>query len=207
VAKLEIALYLAAAVTTAVAGILHLMMGPNSLGFNINNGILFIVGGIAQVFWIIPILRKWNPAWIGVGIGGTIVFIMLWVITRFPENPITGRGGGANTMAILTESFQIVFVALSIAIIVYKKKMSRVERNTLTGSVKSRKGVLILTAIVIAIILGGLLVPMFLNQGNGPPHPGGPQGQFGGPPPGNNMPPQDHKLINQEALRLPSLVL
>jgi protocatechuate 3,4-dioxygenase beta subunit len=186
--RLEVALYLAAAVTTAVGGILHLMIGPNSLGFNINNGILFIVGGIAQVFWIIPILRKWGTAWIGIGIGGTIVLIMLWVITRFPGNPITGRGGGANTTAILTESFQIAFIALSIAILVYQRKMRKVERNTLTGSLKSKRGVLILTAIVVAIILGGLFVPMFLNQGDGPPRQG-PQGQPGGPPPGNNMSP------------------
>jgi hypothetical protein len=54
------ALYVAAAVTTAIAGMLHLMMGPNSINFNVNQGILFIVGGIAQVFWIIPMIRRWS---------------------------------------------------------------------------------------------------------------------------------------------------
>jgi hypothetical protein len=56
------ALCVAAAATTAIAGMLHLMMGPNSLNFNVNQGILFIVGGIAQVFWIIPMVRRWGMA-------------------------------------------------------------------------------------------------------------------------------------------------
>ncbi|MGQ0795516.1 MAG: hypothetical protein ACT4N5_04950 [Nitrosopumilaceae archaeon] len=195
--RLEIVLYLAAATTTAVAGILHLVIGPNSRGFNINNGILFIVGGIAQVFWIIPILRKWGTTWIGIGIGGTIVLIMLWIITRFPGNPITSRGGGVNTMAILTESFQIAFVALSIVILVYQRKMHKVEETTLKGSIKKRRGTLVLTAIVIAIILGGLIIPMVLNQGEGDQRTGSPQGQFGsGPPTGNNTSPTGSQ-INQ----------
>jgi hypothetical protein len=41
-------LYVAAAITTAIPGMLHLMMGPNALGFNVNQGILFLVGGIAR---------------------------------------------------------------------------------------------------------------------------------------------------------------
>ena len=102
----SVVLYLAAAATTAIAGILHLMLGPNSLGFNINNGLLFIIGGITQVFWIIPVLRRWGMKWNFIGIGGTIVLFAIWAITRMPGNPITGRGGGVNTMAILVESFQ-----------------------------------------------------------------------------------------------------
>ena len=52
-ARLNSALYIAAAATSAIAGMLHLMFGPNNLDSNINQGILFIVGGSAQVFWII----------------------------------------------------------------------------------------------------------------------------------------------------------
>jgi hypothetical protein len=59
-ARFDSALYIAAAAATAIAGLLHLTMGPNSLNFNVNQGILFIVGGIAQVFWIIPMIRRWG---------------------------------------------------------------------------------------------------------------------------------------------------
>lgn len=205
----SVVLYLAAAATTAIAGILHLMLGPNSLGFNINNGILFIVGGIAQVFWIIPVLRRWGMKWNCIGIGGTIVLIAIWAITRMPGNPITGRGGGVNTMAILVESFEVAFIGLSIAIIIYERKMSRLEKNTLTGSVKNKRGALILTGIVVAIILGGLFVPMFLNQGNGPPRlPGGPPGEFGNAPPQSGSPPEQSTTAstNLACTLTPSLI-
>jgi len=33
-------LYYAAAAATAIAGILHLMLGPGNLGFNVNQGII-----------------------------------------------------------------------------------------------------------------------------------------------------------------------
>lgn len=207
--RLGVGLYLAAAVTTAIAGILHLMLGPNSLGFNINNGILFIVGGIAQVFWIIPTLRRWGIKWNCIGIGGTIVFIAIWAITRIPGNPITGRGGGVNTMAMLVESFEVAFIALTIAIIIYERKMRRLEKNTITGSVKSKRSVLILTAIVVAIVLGGLFVPMFLNQGNEPPRqPGGPPGQLGNPSPQSGSPLGQSQTVatSQSCTLTPSLI-
>ena len=44
------ALYYGAAAASAIAGMLHLMLGPGNLGFNVYQGILFMVGGIAQVF-------------------------------------------------------------------------------------------------------------------------------------------------------------
>jgi hypothetical protein len=124
------ALYVAAAIATAIAGMLHLMMGPNALGFNINQGILFIVGGIAQIFWIIPMVRKWGIPWYAIGIGGTIVFMAIWVITRMPGNPITGRGGPTgNPIGIAVEVFQTAFIGLAITIIVYERKERREQRH------------------------------------------------------------------------------
>ncbi len=127
-------LYVAAAATTAIAGMLHLMMGPNSVNFNVNQGILFIVGGIAQVFWIIPMITRWGILWYAIGIGGTIVFMTLWIITRMPGNPITGRGGPAgNPIAITIEVFQAAFIGLAAAIIIYeyrkKKQTQHVEKK------------------------------------------------------------------------------
>jgi hypothetical protein len=51
-------IYYAAAATTAIAGILHLIVASNIIGFNINNGIFFIVVGIAQIFWVVPMLKR-----------------------------------------------------------------------------------------------------------------------------------------------------
>lgn len=116
------ALYYAAAATTAIAGILHLIQASNSLRFNLNFGIFFIVAGIAQLFWVVPMIRRWGMPWYYVGIGGTIVLIILFVITRMPDNPITGRAGPINPMAIAIEVFQAAFIGLTVAIIVYESK-------------------------------------------------------------------------------------
>ena len=120
-------LYVAAdPTTTAIAGMLHLMMGPNSVNFNVNQGILFIVGGVAQVFWIIPTVRRWGIPWYAIGIGGTIVFMAIWIITRMPGNPITGRRGPAgNPIAITIEVFQAAFIVLTAAIIIYELRKNK----------------------------------------------------------------------------------
>jgi len=126
------ALYYGAAATTAIAGILHLIQGPNVLGFNLNFAIFFIVSGLAQLFWVLPIIRRWGLPWYYVGIGGTIVLIILFVITRMPDNPITGRGGPLSPMAIAIEVLQVAFIGLTVAIIVYERKRKQLSGKTAT---------------------------------------------------------------------------
>ena len=128
-------LYYAAAAATAIAGILHIILAPDRLGGpGTNTGILFLVGGIAQMFWALPIVRKWGKVWYGVGIGGTAVLMAIWIITRFPGNPITGRGGGANEMAIAVESLQGIFIGLAAAILVIESQMKRLDKKTASES-------------------------------------------------------------------------
>jgi hypothetical protein len=156
------------------------MMGPNSLNNNVNQGILFIVGGIAQVFWIIPMIRRRGIPWYAIGIVGTIVFMALWIITRMPDNPITGRAGPAgNPIAITIEVFQATFIGLTAAIIIYehrkkKKKKGQQEVEKSITRASGRRHVPILGGIVIAMILIGLFaLPMLIP---------GPMGGGGGPP-------------------------
>ncbi|HXV67279.1 MAG TPA: hypothetical protein VD731_08675 [Nitrosopumilaceae archaeon] len=113
-------LFYTAAATTAIAGIIHVILGIDSS--NLNSQILFLVGGAAQIFWVIPMIKKWGIPWYLIGIGGTVVFIAIWVITRMPDNPITGRGGRVSDSGILVEVFQIAFVAITIAILVFQKR-------------------------------------------------------------------------------------
>jgi hypothetical protein len=110
-------LYYAAAATTAIAGILHLMLVPNVIGRNPNSGIFFIISGIAQIFWVIPMLKKWGRTWYYIGIAGTTVLIIILVITRIPGNPITGRGGSISEMAIAIGIFQITYIIITAMII------------------------------------------------------------------------------------------
>lgn len=114
----------AASICTAIAGILHLTMLPAP---NTNMTILFLVGGIAQIFWIIPTIKRWGKAWDYVGIAGTVAFIIIWLITRMPDNPITGRAGRIGESAIIIEIFQISFIVL-LGILISKKTVSPTSR-------------------------------------------------------------------------------
>ena len=107
----------AAAGSTLIAGILHLSLVANAIDRNFNTGILFLIGGLAQVFWVLPTIRGWNKVWYYVGIGGTLTLILIWAITRFPGNPINGRGGSIGETAIAIEVFQVAFIVLSIIIL------------------------------------------------------------------------------------------
>jgi hypothetical protein len=127
-------LYYAAGATTAIAGILHLIMAPNFLNLNPNGAILFFLGGAAQVFWALPMVRRWGRVWYGVGLGGTVVFSAIWIITRFPGNPITGRGGMVNEMAVAVETMEWAFVGLAAAIIVIESRMKRMDKKTVSDS-------------------------------------------------------------------------
>src|ERR671914_2562168 len=122
----EALLYYAAAGTTAIAGILHLLLVPNIFGFNVNNAIFFLVAGIAQIFWVLPMVKRWGKTWYYIGIAGTIILIIMWVITRMPGNPITGRGGPITEMAIAIEIFQVAYVIIT-GIIIAKEGGGRIK--------------------------------------------------------------------------------
>jgi hypothetical protein len=120
-------LYYSAAATTAIAGILHLIQAPNVLDFSLNFFIFFSVAGIAQIFWVVPMIKRWGLPWYLIGIGGTIVLIALFAITRMPDNPITGRGGPVSPLGLAIEVMQAAFIGLSIVIIIYESRRKRIS--------------------------------------------------------------------------------
>jgi hypothetical protein len=70
----------------------------------------------------VPTIRQWGRIWYSIGIAGTAVFMLLWVITRIPENPITGKAGPISAEAIIIQVFQIAFIILSGIILVKSTK-------------------------------------------------------------------------------------
>jgi hypothetical protein len=129
VAKINV-LYYASAATTAIAGILHIIQASNVLGFSLYFFIFFIISGVAQLFWVVPIIRRWGLPWYYLGIGGTIVLIILFAITRMPNNPITGRGSPISPMALAIEVLQAAFIGLTAAIIIYESKRKQLSGKT-----------------------------------------------------------------------------
>ncbi|HJU13413.1 MAG TPA: hypothetical protein VJ792_03045 [Candidatus Nitrosotalea sp.] len=76
------ALTYAAAAATVIAGIMHILMAPSSITREAGEGVLFLVGGLLQVFWAVPVVKQWGRLWQAVGIGGTAVFMILWFATH-----------------------------------------------------------------------------------------------------------------------------
>jgi hypothetical protein len=125
--------YAGAAATTAIAGILHLSLVPDIIGRNLNSGVFFLISGIAQIFWVIPMLKRWGRTWYYIGIAGTIILIIMWAMTRVPGNPITGRGGPISEMAVAIEVFQVAYIIIT-AIIIAKE-----SRSSITQTIKDER--------------------------------------------------------------------
>lgn len=119
--KLKVILIIAAIASTTIAGILHIFMVPHSIERDMYEGIFFLVSGILQIFWILPIIKDWHKIWYYIGVGGTAVLFGLWFAERIPGLE-SGRGIrlSANTVAI--EAFQIAFIGLCIVLLRRKLK-------------------------------------------------------------------------------------
>ena len=86
--------------------------------------IFFIVSGLAQLFWVIPTIKRWILPWYYIGIGGTIILIILYFIA------VPGSGYPINPLDVAIETFQIVFVILSAMIIFKHRNTAKVnEKN------------------------------------------------------------------------------
>jgi len=126
--SLNILIY-AAGACTLIAGILHLSLASNFIGQNLLVGVFFLVAGIAQIFWTLPIVRTWGRIWNYVGIGGTIILIIIWIITRYPDNPITGRDLPVNSIGVTIEVFQIAFIVLCAVMIARERRTRGVSKK------------------------------------------------------------------------------
>ena len=94
---------------------------------------LFLISGIAQIFWTIPMALNWNTRWFYVGLTGTIALTSLIALTRIP-NEITGIAlQDRNPMALLTEVMQTTYIFTTLTIILNKKRaiFRLVTRRTL----------------------------------------------------------------------------
>ena len=123
--------FIAAAVATAIAGIVHLYMPiahPQMLN-NIPIATFFLGSGIAQLFWVIPMIRRWGKIWYYIGIAGNIAFILLYLITRFPGNPINGRGGDADIIDLTCEFAQVAYIIITSIIIAKERKLKIVKEK------------------------------------------------------------------------------
>ena len=117
-------LFYGAAASTLIAGVLHLAIVPmffNKMPANV--AIFFIISGLAQLFWVIPVIKRWSNIWYYVGIGGTAILIILWIIV-VPHN-------GISELEVAIELFQIVFIILCTIIIAKGRTISKFEEKNI----------------------------------------------------------------------------
>jgi hypothetical protein len=115
-------LFYAAAASTFIAGALHLAIVPMFfMQMPINVTVFFIISGLAQVFWSIPVLKKWSKPWYYAGIGGTTILIILWVIA-VPHSEV-------SELEVAIELFQIVFIILCSIIIAKARTIPKFEKK------------------------------------------------------------------------------
>ena len=117
--------FIAAAVATATAGIVHLYI-PFAFPMVFENlavAIFFLGSGIAQIFWILPMLKRWGRLWYYIGIVGNAGFIILYVITLFPDNPVTRKGGSVDITASICELGQVAYILITVAILSKESKI------------------------------------------------------------------------------------
>src|SRR5919109_1958027 len=96
-------LFYAAAASTFIAGVSHLAIVPMFFTqMPINVTVFFIISGLAQLFWVIPVIKRWSKPWYYIGIGGTAILIILWIIA-VPHSRV-------SELEVAIELFQIVFI-------------------------------------------------------------------------------------------------
>lgn len=125
--KLTFALICAAMASTIIAGVLHIMMAPRSLEREFFQGIFFLVSGIMQIFWIVPILKEWHKIWYYVGIGGTGLLFVLWFMERIP-GLADGRGIRLSPNTVAIEGFQIAFIVICIILLRRRSKTEELQK-------------------------------------------------------------------------------
>jgi len=124
-------LFIAAAIATAIAGIVHLYMPiahPRMLG-NIPIAIFFLGSGIAQIFWILPMIKRWGRIWYYIGIAGNVGIIILYVITRFPGNPVTGRDGDVDAVDMICELAHLAYIGITAVILTKERSIKVVDKE------------------------------------------------------------------------------
>ncbi|MDQ4072900.1 MAG: hypothetical protein M3162_01210 [Thermoproteota archaeon] len=98
------------------------MFVPSSITAGMQYTALFLISGLAQLFWVLPMVRKWGRIWYIIGVAGTAVLVGLtgYVVIESVKNPQL-TPPGVLELAIAIEVFQILYVIIT-AIIIFARR-------------------------------------------------------------------------------------
>lgn len=103
--------YCAAASITLLAGILYLILLVHATRFS-EISIFFLISGLLQIFWAVPIIKRWGNNWYYAGILGTFISIAIYI-----DYPI-------YILNIAAEILQSVFIIIC-GIIIWKNRSKK----------------------------------------------------------------------------------
>ena len=114
----------AAGASTFIAGILHLAIIPMFFKMmTLDVTLFFLISGAAQVFWVIPVLKRWSNFWLYVGISGTVILIIMWLVA------VPGGGYPVDANQVAIESLQMIFIVTSIIILKDRTNLKLNKQN------------------------------------------------------------------------------
>ena len=98
------------------------MFVPSSIAAGIQYTAVFLISGLAQLFWVLPMIKRWGRIWNIIGLAGTAVLVGLtgYVVVESVKNP-QATPPGVLEMAIAIELLQIAFVIIT-AIIIFARR-------------------------------------------------------------------------------------
>lgn len=76
-------IFYVAIISTAIAGISHILIVSLFMGFESKPSIFLLLSGIIQIFWILPLVKRWGRIWYLFGGLGTIFLIYLFISVQF----------------------------------------------------------------------------------------------------------------------------
>lgn len=127
-------IYYGAAGCVGISGILH-VIAPDALRSTFNLGVFFIIAGIAQIFYSLPMSRRWGRPWYYVGIIGTAIMIILWLASRIPS----GRFPGGFSSLLPIGSISIVILILEFAFLLLSIRILQIQATPHSKKMSSSK--------------------------------------------------------------------
>jgi protocatechuate 3,4-dioxygenase beta subunit len=131
--------------------------------------------------------------WYAIGIGGTIAFMAIWIITRMPGNPITGRGGAAGNPIDFSNTHPDFINSIKRCSFQDKMSSSRIQKGMI---------------LVLALLLVAVFPTVVLTHGNNIQLALAQNANqtFGPPPPGQFSATQANASTNETCTLTPSLI-
>ena len=78
-----------------------------------------------------PMARRWGRIWYYIGIGGTIILIIMYFVTGLQIQLPGGRALSINSLGIATEIFQFIYVGIAVYILARQKGLTTKQKEQL----------------------------------------------------------------------------